>query len=42
VARREVAAEAVRLRVPRRDEVSLGMAAAAKILVEPAPAAKGR
>ncbi|MGA2230975.1 MAG: metal-dependent transcriptional regulator [Tepidisphaeraceae bacterium] len=40
VTRREPAAEAVRLRVPRRDEVSLGMAAAAKILVEPAPAIK--
>ncbi len=31
---RELAAEAVRIRVPRRDDVSLGLAAAAKILVE--------
>ena len=35
VARREAAAEAVRIRLPRRAEVSLGMAAAAKILVQP-------
>ncbi|HEX4054934.1 MAG TPA: metal-dependent transcriptional regulator [Tepidisphaeraceae bacterium] len=38
VARREPAAEAVRVRVARGGEVSLGVAAAAKILVEsPAP-----
>jgi DtxR family Mn-dependent transcriptional regulator len=43
VTKREPAAEAVKIRIPRRDEVSLGMAAAAKILVEaPAPAAKTR
>jgi DtxR family Mn-dependent transcriptional regulator len=35
VAKRDAAAEAVRIRVGKRDEVSLGMAAAAKILVEP-------
>jgi Fe2+ transport system protein FeoA len=40
VGKREQAAEAVRIRVGKRDEVSLGMAAAAKILVE--PAGKGR
>lgn len=34
VVKREPAAEAVRIRVGRREEVSLGMAAAAKILVE--------
>ena len=34
VERRETAAEAVRIRVPRRDGVSLGLVAAAKILVE--------
>ena len=42
VSKREPAAEAVKIRIPRRDEVSLGMAAAAKILVEAAPAAKTR
>src|SRR5580693_8257343 len=36
VVKREPAAEAVRIRVGRREEVSLGMAAAAKILVESA------
>jgi DtxR family transcriptional regulator, Mn-dependent transcriptional regulator len=39
VRKREPAAEAVKIRIPRRDEVSLGIAAAAKILVE-APAKK--
>jgi DtxR family Mn-dependent transcriptional regulator len=34
VAKRDSAAEAVKIRIPRREEVSLGMAAAAKILVE--------
>jgi DtxR family Mn-dependent transcriptional regulator len=34
VKKREPAAEAVKIRIPRRDEVSLGLAAAAKILVE--------
>jgi DtxR family Mn-dependent transcriptional regulator len=34
VKKREPAAEAVKIRIPRRDEVSLGVAAAAKILVE--------
>jgi DtxR family Mn-dependent transcriptional regulator len=38
VVKREPAAEAVRIRVGRREEVSLGMAAAAKILVESAAA----
>jgi len=41
VGKRERAAEAVKIRIPRREEVSLGMAAAAKILVE-SPAAKSR
>lgn len=35
VGKREQAAEAVRIRIGRREEVSLGMVAAAKILVEP-------
>ena len=35
VEKRHPAAEAVRIRVPRREEVSLGLGAAAKILVEP-------
>jgi DtxR family transcriptional regulator, Mn-dependent transcriptional regulator len=35
VSRREQAAEAIRIRIGRREDVSLGMAAAAKILVEP-------
>lgn len=34
VGKRDAAAEAVKIRIPRREEVSLGMAAAAKILVE--------
>ena len=34
VASREAAAEAVKIRIPRRSETSLGLAAAAKILVE--------
>jgi DtxR family Mn-dependent transcriptional regulator len=34
VTKRDSAAEAVKIRIPRRDEVSLGMAAAAKILVD--------
>jgi DtxR family transcriptional regulator, Mn-dependent transcriptional regulator len=34
VAKREPIVEAVKIRVPRRDEVSLGLSAAAKILVE--------
>jgi DtxR family Mn-dependent transcriptional regulator len=39
VSRREPAAEAVKIRIPHHDEVSLGMAAAARILVEaPVPA----
>jgi DtxR family transcriptional regulator, Mn-dependent transcriptional regulator len=38
VIKRDPHSEAVRIRIPRRDEVSLGIAAAAKILVEsPAP-----
>jgi len=32
---REVAADAVKIRIGRREEISLGLAAAAKILVEP-------
>jgi DtxR family Mn-dependent transcriptional regulator len=36
VSGREAAAEAVKIRVPRRQETSLGLAAAAKILVESA------
>jgi len=36
VEKREPAAEAVKIRIPRRPEVSLGLAAAAKILVESA------
>ncbi|MGA2442118.1 MAG: metal-dependent transcriptional regulator [Tepidisphaeraceae bacterium] len=43
VFKREPAAEAVKIRIPHRDEVSLGMAAAARILVEaPVPPAKTR
>lgn len=38
VQKREAAAEAVRVRVGKRDEISLGLAAAAKILVETTPA----
>jgi Fe2+ transport system protein FeoA len=38
VQKREAAAEAVRIRIGRREEVSLGLAAAAKILVESPPA----
>jgi DtxR family Mn-dependent transcriptional regulator len=38
VEQRDPAAEAVRIRIARRDEVSLGMAAAEKILVESPPA----
>lgn len=34
VGKRDTAAEAVKIRVPRRDEVSLGLAAAEKILVD--------
>ncbi|MDB5291531.1 MAG: iron (metal) dependent repressor, DtxR family [Phycisphaerales bacterium] len=34
VLKRDPAAEAVRIRIPRREELSLGMAAAAKILVD--------
>jgi DtxR family Mn-dependent transcriptional regulator len=34
VAKRDAAAEAVRIRIPRREEVTLGMVAAAKILVD--------
>ena len=34
VGKRDSAAEAVKIRIPRREEVSLGMAAAAKILVD--------
>jgi DtxR family Mn-dependent transcriptional regulator len=41
VSKREPAAEAVRLRIPRREEISLGIAAAAKILVQ-SPASKSR
>ncbi len=41
VSKREPAAEAVRLRIPRREEISLGIAAAAKILVQ-SPTAKSR
>jgi DtxR family Mn-dependent transcriptional regulator len=41
VQKREAAAEAVRVRVGRHDEISLGLAAAAKILVEE-PNAKSR
>jgi DtxR family transcriptional regulator, Mn-dependent transcriptional regulator len=40
VGKRETAAEAVRIRIGKREEVSLGMVAAAKILVE--AAGKGR
>lgn len=36
VAKRDSAAQAVKIRIPRREEVSLGLAAARKILVEPA------
>jgi DtxR family Mn-dependent transcriptional regulator len=42
VGKREPAAEAVKIRVARREEVSLGVAAAAKILVELPGAAKAR
>jgi DtxR family Mn-dependent transcriptional regulator len=42
VQKREAAAEAVRIRIGRREEVSLGLAAAAKILVESPPAKVGR
>lgn len=43
VFKREPAAEAVKIRIPHRDEVSLGMVAAARILVEaPVPPAKTR
>jgi DtxR family Mn-dependent transcriptional regulator len=38
VQKREAASEAVRIRIGRREEVSLGLAAAAKILVESPPA----
>jgi DtxR family Mn-dependent transcriptional regulator len=38
VQKREAAAEAVRVRVGKRDEISLGLTAAAKILVEISPA----
>ena len=41
VVKREAAAEAVRIRVGRREEVSLGMLAAGKILVE-STGAKGK
>ncbi|MGA3066992.1 MAG: metal-dependent transcriptional regulator [Tepidisphaeraceae bacterium] len=41
VAKREPEAEAVKLRIPRRDEISLGIAAAAKILVQ-SPTPKSR
>ena len=41
VAKREPVSEAVKLRIPRRDEISLGVAAAAKILVQ-SPAGKSR
>jgi DtxR family Mn-dependent transcriptional regulator len=41
VAKREPAAEAVRIRIARRQEISLGLSAAAKLLVEPAPARTG-
>jgi DtxR family Mn-dependent transcriptional regulator len=42
VGKREPAAEAVKIRVARREEVSLGVAAAAKILVELPGTAKAR
>ena len=42
VEKREQAAEAVTIRVARRDGVSLGLAAAAKILVEVPPSSKPR
>ena len=38
IEQREIAADAVRIRIGRREEISLGLAAAAKILVEAAPA----
>jgi DtxR family transcriptional regulator, Mn-dependent transcriptional regulator len=41
VRKREPAAEAVRVRLPRRREISLGVTAAARILVEPAAARAG-
>ena len=40
VAKRDAAAEAVKIQIPRRREVSLGLAAAAKILVD-APTTNG-
>jgi DtxR family Mn-dependent transcriptional regulator len=40
VIKRDPQAEAVRIRIPRREEVSLGIAAAAKILVESATISK--
>jgi len=43
VVKREPAADAVKIRIPRREELSLGMAAAEKILVEAAmPVSKSR
>lgn len=42
VERRDTVAEAAKIRVARREDVSLGLVAASKILVESAPAAKSR